>query len=194
MPQDRAALFLDAGYLDKLCQDLFAVPSGGKKIPLAVDFRRLASAVSPVKPWRTYYYHCLPYQDDPPLPAQHAVREAKARFVGFLSRIPRWVIREGRIERRGPAGKPEQSIYVQKRVDVMLAVDLVRLAWKGEITHAVLLAGDADFIPAVEDARAAGVKVTLRYAPGAAHADLIAACDAALPLKREDFEAIKLDK
>jgi uncharacterized LabA/DUF88 family protein len=77
-------------------------------------------------------------------------------------------------------------------VDVLLAVDLTRLAWKQEITHAVLVSGDADFVPAVEDARAAGVHVALRYAPGTAHADLVAACNTALPLTREGLEAIRL--
>jgi uncharacterized LabA/DUF88 family protein len=74
----------------------------------------------------------------------------------------------------------------------MLAVDLVRLAWKGEIQRAVMLAGDSDFIPAVADARQAGVHVTLVYAPGTAHEELVAACDAARPLTRETLQAIKL--
>lgn len=189
MASDRTALFVDAGYMDKLCQDVFAVPSGGRKVPLALDFKRLGAVLAPPKPWRVYYYHCLPYQDDPPEPAQFAAREAKGRFIAFLSSMPRWVVREGRIERRGPATTPT---FVQKRVDVMLAVDLTRLAWRGEIGRAVLVTGDADFVPAVEDARAAGVAVTLRYAPGTAHADLLAACNEALPLTREGLEGVRL--
>jgi uncharacterized LabA/DUF88 family protein len=194
MASERTALFLDAGYLDKLCQDVYGVANGSRKTPLALDFKHLAAVIAPPKPWRVYYYYCLPFADDPPLPAQPAARESKRRFMAFLSSMPRWVLREGRIERRGPHGKPEQSIYVQKRVDVMLAVDLTRLAWRGEIGHAVLVTGDADFVPAVEDARTAGLKVTLRFAPGTAHADLIAACNDAVPLTREGLETIRLER
>jgi uncharacterized LabA/DUF88 family protein len=194
MASNRTALFVDAGYLDKLCQEVFGVPTGNRKIPLALDFKHLAAALAPPKPWRVYYYYCLPYADDPPQAAQHASRESKRRFTAFLSSMPRWVLREGRIERRGPVGKPDQSIYVQKRVDVMLAVDLTRLAWRGEIGHAVLVSGDADFVPAVEDARAAGVRVTLRFAAGTAHADLVAACHEAIPITRDGLEAIRLDR
>ncbi|MDB5100981.1 MAG: hypothetical protein JWM80_5402 [Cyanobacteria bacterium RYN_339] len=184
-PMDRTALFIDAGYLDKLCQEVFGVPSGGRKIPLALNFKQLPAALADAKPWKTFYYHCLPYQDDPPLPAQFAAREAKKRFLGFIGILKGWELREGRLEKRGDS-------YIQKRVDVLLAVDLTRLAWRQEIKQAVLVSGDADFVPAVEDARAAGVHVTLRYAPGTAHADLVAACNAARPLTREGLEAIRL--
>lgn len=189
---DHTALFIDAGYLDKLCQEVYAVPSGGRKVPLALDLKRFPAAIAPPKPWRVFYYYCLPYQDDPPLPAQHAAREAKARFIAFLGGLRGWVLREGRIEKRGAPNRPDQAVYVQKRVDVMLAVDLVRLAWRQEMGRAVLVAGDADFVPAVEDARAAGVHVLLRYAPGTAHGDLVAACDEARPLTREELETIRL--
>jgi hypothetical protein len=49
----------------------------------------------------------------------------------------------------------------QKGVDILLAVDLVRLAERGAIGHALILAADSDFAPAVEIARNAGVLITL---------------------------------
>ncbi len=49
----------------------------------------------------------------------------------------------------------------QKGVDILLALDLVRLAERGALGHALLLAGDSDFAPAVELARDAGVLVTI---------------------------------
>jgi len=49
----------------------------------------------------------------------------------------------------------------QKGVDILLALDLVRLAERGALSHALLLAGDSDFVPAVELARDAGVLITL---------------------------------
>lgn len=184
----RTALFLDAGYFDKLCQDAFATPSGGKKIPLAVDYKRLPDVLAGERPWRTYYYYCMPWVSEPPLPAEHAVHQAKQRFVDFLAGQKRWVMREGVLERRGS----RDFWYEQKRVDVMLAIDLTTLATLKEIQQAVLVAGDSDFVPLVEAVQAAGVPVRLRYAPGTAHADLIAACRSGQPLTRAELEAVQL--
>jgi hypothetical protein len=176
---DRLAVFIDAAYLDHLVQGPLAVRPG---VPLQLDMKQLPGWLAGgTKPWRTFYYHAMPWVSDPPLPAEHAVRERKKTFIDFLARQPRWVLREGVVERRG-GPKQGDWHYEQKRTDVALAVDLVRLAWLKEITHAVVVAGDSDFIPAVADARAAGVHVTLRFLPGTAHDDLLAACDARAPI------------
>lgn len=186
---DRLALFLDAAYLERALADVFAQREGGKPVPLRPDFKRLPAALAGDKPWRTYYYYALPYRSNPPLPAEQAAYEARRRFVDFVGRLPRYVLREGVVEKRTARG---EAIYVQKRSDVMLAVDLTRLAVAREITRAVLVAGDSDFVPVVEAARAAGVHVRLRYEGTTAHADLIAACDEAQPLTRQELEAIRL--
>lgn len=182
----RPALLIDAGYLDKLVSDLFADRQGGKKVPLALDFRRLPEALAGEKPHRVLYYHAMPWVSDPPLPAEHAAYEAKKRFIDFLARQNRWVLREGTLEKRG------DDKLVQKRVDVMLAIDMVRLALTHEVTTAVVLAGDSDFVPAFEMARGAGMRVVLRHGPGTAHPDLVAAASTARGLTREQLEAVRL--
>jgi uncharacterized LabA/DUF88 family protein len=189
LPNERTALFIDAGYLDKLVQHEFAEQSGGRKVPLPLDLKKLPALLAGEKPWRVFYYYAMPWVSDPPLPAEHAVFQGKERFMAFLGRLKGWELRQGVVERR-TSGK--DVWFVQKRIDVMLAVDLVRLAWKGEIQQAVILAGDSDFVPAVEDARAAGVRVTIRYAPGTAHEDLVRACDQARSLSREELQTIRL--
>jgi uncharacterized LabA/DUF88 family protein len=45
----------------------------------------------------------------------------------------------------------------------MLGVDLALLSGKRQITHAALLAGDSDFIPAVVAAKSEGVLVRLYH-------------------------------
>jgi uncharacterized LabA/DUF88 family protein len=66
---------------------------------------------------------------------------------------------------------PLAPIRRQKGVDIMLALDLVRLAERGALSQALLLAGDSDFAPAVELARDAGVLITViapeRHRPAA---------------------------
>lgn len=50
-------------------------------------------------------------------------------------------------------------VFVEKAVDVMLAIDLVTMAISNAYDAAYLLSADGDFTPAVEAARALGKKV-----------------------------------
>jgi uncharacterized LabA/DUF88 family protein len=79
--------------------------------------------------------------------------------------------------------------FEQKRVDVMLSVDLVRHAAAGHIQHAILVAGDSDFIPAVAAAKESGVTVSLwGGAPKTIHRDLAWMAD---ELHRFDLHAFE---
>jgi uncharacterized LabA/DUF88 family protein len=186
--QGAKALFIDAGYLERVRVDVFGVPSGGRKVPFPLDYKRLPAMLAGGAINKIFYYDCLPYVQEPPLPAEYALMEGRQKFWDFLARQKGWIIRQGRLEARGPKGA---VWYTQKRVDVMLAVDLTRLAWRQEIKEAVLLAGDSDFVPLIEDAKSAGVKIRLRYAPGTAHEDLVRACHEAVPLTLSQLEGIK---
>jgi uncharacterized LabA/DUF88 family protein len=74
----------------------------------------------------------------------------------------RLVLRELGIDaRRIDEHLPLRALARQKAVDTQLAIDLVRLAERGALGHALLLAGDGDFAPAVRVARDAGVTVTI---------------------------------
>ena len=87
----------------------------------------------------------------------------------------RWSMRLGKLQKRWDGKK---DVYEQKRVDVLLSVDLVRHAAAGHIQHAVLIAGDSDFIPAVEAAKERGVVVSLWCNSGSsAHKELVALAD-----------------
>lgn len=67
--------------------------------------------------------------------------------------------------------------FIQKRVDIALAVDLVRLSCGRMIQKAVIVTGDSDFVPAIEAAKEAGVLVTLYYSPTSIHDELLSAVD-----------------
>jgi uncharacterized LabA/DUF88 family protein len=99
----------------------------------------------------------------------------KQRFLAALERNTRFQVRLGKLEHRGfdSAGKP---ILEQKRVDILLGVDLALLAAKHQITDAVIVAGDSDFLPAIEAAKVEGVVVHLFHGSHP-HRDLVSACD-----------------
>ena len=61
------AAFLDGGYLDKVLR--FVHPTA------RIDFQKLVRLMAdPDELLRAYYYHCLPYQSNPP------TDEERARF------------------------------------------------------------------------------------------------------------------
>ena len=75
------------------------------------------------------------------------------RFFSALEKLPYFEIKLGRLEKR-PTGPP-----VEKGVDVRLAVDMVTHAYSNIYDIAILVSGDADFVPAIKAAQDFGKKV-----------------------------------
>ena len=148
-----AAVFIDGGYLDKVLE----YDHPGKKIDFA---RFVIELTEPDEVLRTYYYHCLPYQSRIPTADERQRYAAMHRFTTALKHLPRFEVRLGRLVYRGndTNGRP---IFMQKRVDTMIGVDMALLAGKGKITNAVVVSGDSDMVPAIEAVKREGVLVTL---------------------------------
>lgn len=148
-----AAIFLDGGYLDKVLMHQFP----GQRIDMGKLAHEMAEGQNLL---RSYYYHCLPYQSNPPTPQERQRYGSMHRFITSLEYIPRFQVRLGRLVYRGndASGNP---IFIQKRVDTMIGVDMTLLAVKGKISHLALFSGDADLLPAVEAVKSEGIIVTL---------------------------------
>jgi uncharacterized LabA/DUF88 family protein len=148
-----AAVFLDGGYVEKVMRfDHHETP---------IDFQKLVhTMVGTDELLRAYYYHCLPYQSNPPTEAERLRYAARHRFTTALSYLARFDVRLGRLVYRGQDAQG-QPIFQQKRVDCMIGVDMALLAGKGKITNAVIFSGDSDIIPALEAVKREGVLVTL---------------------------------
>jgi len=125
---------------------------------------------------RTYYYDCLPYQSARPTAEERDRFSKKQKFFSALDLFPRFEVRQGRLEFRGIDQATHKPIFDQKRVDILMGVDLVLLAAKHRINDAVIVAGDSDFLPAINAAKSEGVVVHLFHGQNP-HRDLIAACD-----------------
>ena len=123
------------------------------------------------------------HQASPPTEAEKARFASMQSFCNRLRRLDRFEVRLGKLAYRGldAVGHP---IFEQKRVDSMLAVDLVLLAAKRSIRKAVLFTGDSDFLPAVWTAKNEGVIVGLWHGTGAMqpHKDLWDAMDERTPV------------
>ena len=156
----RLAIFIDGAYMGYVAMDEF-----GSR----VDYRALCDEVTrvvaagtqePMDLLRAYYYDCLPYQSDPPTDEERLRISNKRSFFDVLRSLPRFEVREGRLAFRGmnANGRP---IFQQKRADMLLGLDIALLSAKNQITHAAVLAGDSDFLPALETAAREGVSVWL---------------------------------
>jgi uncharacterized LabA/DUF88 family protein len=153
----RVCFFIDGSYLDHVLSAYSRVRR--------VNYQALIRAIidkagSDRELIRVYYYHCLPYQDSPPTQEQSERFGKMQKFFRALQRTPRFEVREGRLAYRGldHEGKP---IFEQKRVDLLLGIDLVLQATKGSIDEAFIIAGDSDFIPAIRAAKSEGVVIYL---------------------------------
>jgi uncharacterized LabA/DUF88 family protein len=162
---EQCAIFIDGGYFAKVTEQNFNRPH--------TDFQRLSDVLSgSAQRLRTYFYDCMPYQGDPPTVLEKEKYAAKAKFIHAVQRsVQRFQFRQGRLRKTGTA------TFEQKRVDVMLGVDMVRLCSKKQIDHVILIAGDSDLVPAVEACKEEGAIVRLYYHPSAISDELLNVVD-----------------
>ena len=80
---------------------------------------------------------------------------------------------------------------------MLLSVDMVRHSAAGHIQHAIVVAGDSDFIPAVEATKESGATVTLWHADeNTVHNDLLSLADCVnqMNIKKIPKEKIKASR
>jgi uncharacterized LabA/DUF88 family protein len=151
----RAAIFIDGGYL--LAQL--------KYNKIAPNYERLADFLLepirqniPIDLLRCYFYYCAPWMSDEPTEDEIRRMDAYKVFIKEIDDLNRWEVKLGKLEKRWEGNK---EYFEQKRVDVLLSCDMVRHAAARDIQHAILVAGDSDFIPAVRASKDSGVTLTL---------------------------------
>ena len=168
----RAAIFIDGGYFLKQIHNSNAKPNYQHLADFLLEPLRRKSDVDLM---RCYFYYCAPYMSQQPTADENRRMEKHLKFVEELEALPRWQFRKGKLEKRREG---DRDVFSQKRVDVKLSVDLVQHAAAGHIQHAIILAGDSDFIPAVTAAMEEGVAITLcAHNDRSAHRDLVKLVD-----------------
>jgi len=146
----RAVVLIDNGYLSAILRDEFN--------EARIDYLKLSDILCQgFLRLRTYVYDCLPYQANPPTPEQSQLYAGKVKFFDAIKKLPSFEVRFGK-QRPRPGG-----YFIQKGVDVLLTVDLVKLSAKAQVQKVFLVAGDADYVPAVKAAKDEGVSVRLYH-------------------------------
>jgi len=176
---DKIGIFIDGGYLAKILEH----EHSSKRIDLGKLQDKMKNHYDL---FRTYYYICPPFQSTTPTDDEKTRLGNYDRFIYNLHKIPHFEIRQGiLIETR--------DSFQQKRIDVMLAVDMVRTTWNRSMHRAAIIAGDGDFVPVINDIKNAGVIVCLYYSENAISKELLDVCDERTRINEEFINSIRLN-
>ena len=168
-----------------------------KKQDLAIKYEDLTDFLlkplrktGPLDLLRCYFYYCAPWMSPEPTESEKRRMEEHKVFMEEISNLDRWAVRLGKLQRRWDGYK---EYFEQKRVDVLLSVDMVRHTASGHIQHVIVVAGDSDFIPAIEATKESGATVTLWCGDESSiHKDLVSLADIVHPIDWKKFPKKKI--
>lgn len=165
----RLAIFIDAGYSNALARDTFKLRIDYDEFRRQIHRVIADNTVEPLDLLRTYYYACLPYQSSPPTPEESGRMSRESSFFAALRNLSSFTVREGRLVFRGHDSNG-QPIFQQKGVDLLLGLDFALLSAKHQITHAAVVSGDSDLVPAFDAAQQEGIKTWHIHGPERSYA------------------------
>lgn len=140
LAQPRVAVFIDGSNL------YHSLEENCRRYDL--DFGAFTAKLRRDRPmFRSYYYNVLRDPDRNPQAYQD-----QQKFLSALYNTPYLEVRLGTSKIRGDTA-------VEKGVDIMLATDMLRLAWDDLYDVAVLVSGDGDFAYAVQAVKDMGKHV-----------------------------------
>ena len=105
-------------------------------------------------------------------------------FLNSLKRLPRFEVKLGRLQLIG-------NQFKQKMIDVLMSLDITNMSYENQIQHAVLVAGDSDFVPAVKKAKDYGAIIHLYYHPSSVHNEILDMVDELHEIDYSFIESIK---
>ena len=111
-------------------------------------------------------------------------------FVGALNKTKRCIAKAGYLKYEGKNAEGK-DIFVEKRTDVNIAVDLVSLAFTNAYDEAILLSADTDYEPAIDMVRRLGKVMTVCLVDRQKAGYLKDLCDDHMILTKEDIDQVK---
>jgi uncharacterized LabA/DUF88 family protein len=105
-------------------------------------------------------------------------------FIDNLKRLPRFEIKLGKLQLIG-------NQFRQKMVDVLMSIDIIKKSTGRTIKQIIIIAGDADFVPAIKTAKDNDILVHLFYHPSSIHNELLDEIDELHLISREIIDNCK---
>jgi len=145
-------------------------------VPAEIDFSRLYRVTQNVR--RVFYYDCLnDIQGEKESESDFKLRVDKQQdLFDPIQGLPGFHVRLGSVS----GGSPRK--LRQKKVDVLLVVDALDHAFRGNMSQACLIAGDLDFAPLVDSLIKLGTYVQVLYEPRSGARGLYSAADIGQPI------------
>ncbi len=174
----QAAVFIDGAYIGMATKE---VSDHGQRV--MVDFEKMCDElVGPYSRLRTYYYSTLPADEDA---ADHV-----AKFHDMLRFSSRCEVKLGKMKGPYEGGKGRQ-----KQVDILLALDMFRLALSGKVDMEILISGDGDYVPALQAVKDQGVLTKIVHIAGTGvENEFKLVADAHLEIGEADFRRWQLKR
>ncbi len=136
----KAAVLIDNQHLKKQVIDQMSVY--GEKFLLEYEaFSTFLCDDIRAEMFRTYIYDCE--------------MKSNERLLSSLNKIDGFQVRKGVIQHSDRG-------YRQKQVDILIALDMIKLSMKNRIDDIILVTGDGDFVPVIEFVKGESVKVHVR--------------------------------
>lgn len=157
---EKCGIFIDGAYLNKILKTHFK--------EVRIDYLKLCDKICSdlkLNRLRTYFYHCIPLvrMDN----REETIKKANMqRFLNKINRLPRFEVKLGRLQIIG-------GQFKQKMIDVLMSLDITTMCYENQIQHAILIAGDADFVPAIKKAKDYGAIIHLYYHPSSVHNEIL---------------------
>ena len=139
-PDEKIAIFIDAGNMFH-ASNYYKIKINYKKL---VEFLRRDRWLL-----RAYFYTGVPTQD-----LDKSLKEQWKKQKGFLNELQNLGIKVKTM----PLKKTPEG-FIEKGVDVLLATDMVSLAFRNAYDTAILVSGDSDYVPVVEEIQELGKRV-----------------------------------
>ena len=132
---------------------------------------------------------CVTYHFQSDADTLPVVMKAVEKYHASLGLGNRIEVRLGKLQKT-----PGDSKDRQKQVDILLALDMFRLATSGKMDMAVLLSGDGDFVPLIQAVKDEGILTKVVYAPGSCDNELRIVADAHLEIGAADLRRWELKR
>jgi len=173
-----AYLFVDGGYLRMVWQERM-VPFVGEQVQ--ISYPRLITCAS-MYVRKVMYYDCLDdiARDSEPEEEYRRRVERQEKVFNEIRSLDRYHVQLGTL--RGT-----QRRRRQKEVDVLLTVDMLTNAFRQNFTTAVLLAGDLDFKPVVQNLVQNGTDVLVLWDARSGSEELAFAADSQRRITLDDL-------
>lgn len=172
---ERVMIFIDGSNLYHAVKEQF----GSHQFDMERFMTQLANGRELV---RCYFYTAIPPAE---LDLENFKRQQK--FLNALSNIPYFDIKLGRLEKR-------QDTYVEKGVDVQIAVDMVAHCYDKNYDTAILVSADGDYSAVLEEIKRRGRHAEVAIVVGKRADALRRAADRIIYIDKAFIDACRLDR